>query len=259
MYQNSIKALQSPSMAFSLNAQNKKLAEQYKALTGQNLVQDSSNVWRLDNTTGQSVYEKYGFSENETIMGPNAKSNPYEEGTASYNSTGDAVKWIQYQLQKGLGYVNQTITGQYGPVTLENVKKFQATHGLSATGNVDSKTLKYLRAYHTGGIVDGTGAINDHEVLAILEKNEMVLDDGKKYNLRTLFNTLRTSLSQRFLSPSMNTMPVIPSGGDTFAPNIEVNIQHTGNMTDADADRYGNQIAQVALEELRTAFVKRGI
>lgn len=259
MYQNSIKALQSPSMASSLNAQNKKLAEQYKALTGQNLVQDSSNVWRLDNTTGQSVYEKYGFSENETIMGPNARSNPYEEGTASYNSTGDAVKWIQYQLQKGLGYANQTITGQYGPVTLENVKKFQATHGLSATGNVDSKTLKYLRAYHTGGIVDGTGAINDHEVLAILEKNEMVLDDGKKYNLRTLFNTLRTSLSQRFLSPSMNTMPVIPRGGDTFAPNIEVNIQHTGSMTDADADRYGNQIAQVALEELRTAFVKRGI
>lgn len=259
MYQNSIQALQSPSMAASLNAQNKKLSEQYKALTGQNLVQSSDNVWRLDNTSGQSVYEKYGFSENETIMGPTSKANPYSEGTAQYNSTGEAVKWIQYQLLKGLGYSNQTVTGQYGPITLQNVKKFQSTHGLSATGTVDSKTLKYLRAYHTGGIVDGTGAINDREVLAILEKNEMVLNDGKKYNLSALLTSLRNSLSGRVMNPISGISPKVENSGNTFAPNIQVNINHDGPMDNNTAEQFGSQIANVALGELRKAFVKRGI
>lgn len=259
MYQNSLKALQSPSLAASLNAQNKQLSAQYKALTGQNLVQGSDNVWRLDNSSGQSIYEKYGFSDNETIMGPTSKSNPYSEGTAQYNSTGEAVKWIQYQLLKGLGYSNQTVTGQYGPITLQNVKKFQSTHGLSATGTVDSKTLKYLRAYHTGGIVDGTGAINDREVLAILERNEMVLDDNKKVNLRNLFNGLRASLSPNKIPYLHNVASQNQPAGDTFAPNIEVNIQHSGDMTDADALNYGNRIAEITLNELRSAFTKRGI
>lgn len=259
MYQNSLKALQSPGMAAALNAQNKKLAEQYKAMTGQNLVQGKDNVWRVDNESGQSVYEKYGFSDNETIMGPVSKSNPYSEGTAQYNSTGEAVKWIQYQLLKGLGYSNQTITGQYGPITLQNVKRFQSTHGLSATGTVDSKTLKYLRAYHTGGIVDGTGAINDREVLAILEKNEMVLDDKKKMNLRNLFTAIRATLSANTLQPMRNNMAQRQPGGDTFAPSIEVNIQHSGDMSDADVRDYGNRIAEITLNELREAFTKRGI
>ena len=50
----------------------------------------------------------------------------------------------------------------------------------------------------------------------------------------------------------------VTSGGDTFAPHIEISIQHNGQMTDKDAKQYGSIVANTALEQLRTAFVKRG-
>ena len=44
-----------------------------------------------------------------------------------------------------------------------------------------------------------------------------------------------------------------------FSPVIEVNISHSGTMTDRDAKRFGSIAADSALSELSEAFARRGI
>ena len=117
--------------------------------------------------------------------------------------------------------------------------------------------------YHTGGIVGNAGAINDTEVLALLKKGEWVLDDTRKQNLKAMFAGLKQAASGMMGTSVMSRMQTMQpamatGGGDTFAPHIEVAIQHNGQMTDKDAKKYGNMVANTAIEQLRTAFVKRG-
>lgn len=140
---------------------------------------------------------------------------------------------------------------------------FQNRAKVSADGKFGPKTRAVLPKFHTGGIVGNAGAINDHEVLALLKKGEWVLDDTRKQNLRNMFANLKVAASELMSSTVMSrtrTMrpAAVANGGDTFAPHIEVNIQHNGQMTDKDAKQYGNVVASTALEQLRTAFVKRG-
>ena len=47
--------------------------------------------------------------------------------------------------------------------------------------------------------------------------------------------------------------------GDVFAPNVSVVINHDGEMDDNDARRYGQLTADAVLENLRTAFNRRGL
>ena len=44
-----------------------------------------------------------------------------------------------------------------------------------------------------------------------------------------------------------------------YEPHIEVQISHNGNMDDNDARRYGEQIANTAIEKLYGAFERKGI
>ena len=134
---------------------------------------------------------------------------------------------------------------------------------ISQDGIYGPKTRAALPRFHTGGIVGNAGAINDNEVLAILKKGEWVLDDTRKQNLKELFANLKIAASGLMSSAVMSRMQtmrpaMVASGGDTFAPHIEVSIQHNGQMTDKDAKQYGNMVANTALEQLRTAFAKRG-
>lgn len=50
---------------------------------------------------------------------------------------------IQKRL-KDLGYFNYEVTGYYGSITREAVRKFQADYGLPQTGEVDATTADYL-------------------------------------------------------------------------------------------------------------------
>ncbi|MBQ6220304.1 MAG: peptidoglycan-binding protein [Methanosphaera sp.] len=54
-------------------------------------------------------------------------------------SSGDDVKTLQTGLSK-MGYYTSTIDGQYGPKTVEAVKKLQAATGLTQDGWFGEKT-----------------------------------------------------------------------------------------------------------------------
>lgn len=118
---------------------------------------------------------------------------------------------------------------------------------------------KLFDKYHTGGVVGDQGSSKDKEVLALLEKGELVLDDKKKRALEAMFARIgaaaNAATAARFSANVGNTVPA----GDVFAPRVEVNITHNGDMSDDDARRYGDIAADAALEKLRAAFNRRGL
>lgn len=118
---------------------------------------------------------------------------------------------------------------------------------------------KLFDKYHTGGVVGDQGSAKDREVLALLEKGELVLDDKKKRALEAMFERIgaaaNAATAARFSASVGNSVPA----GDVFAPRVEVHITHNGDMSDDDARRYGDIAADAALEKLRTAFNRRGL
>lgn len=133
-----------------------------------------------------------------------------------------------------------------------------------------------LPQYHTGGVVDGRGAINDTEVLAVLEKGEVVLDGTKKQGLYRLVDFNRV-LAERLGIPIANigSAPLQHSGllngsspiggvsnqigSVTFSPKVEVKIVHGGVFSDEDASAFGNKVATSTIDELYKAFRNRGV
>lgn len=251
----------------NLHEENEKLADNFYKLTGQKLTYD--NGWRYANGKLAYTYtpSSVGSSSNTVQSSGSAYQatvSQYGEppsGTLKVGSSGDGVKWLQYYL-KQLGYFSYGIDGNFYTRTEDALKMFQKMAGLTADGIFGSKTRTALKKYHNGGIVDRTGAINDKEVLSILETGEIVLDDKKKATLSSIFGGIKASLSAMTrvsTLPYQRRVAAVGGYGDTFAPQVSVNISHNGKMTDRDAKRYGDIAADATLEKLRTAFNKRGI
>lgn len=130
-------------------------------------------------------------------------------------------------------------------------------------GWVYAGTQTPLYKFHTGGIVGGRGSLRDNEIMSILETNEIVMANGHKMNLSSLFDNLRTTIGELVAGNLMGNMSrmraAVPAGNNTVAPQINVTIQHNGDMSDADAKRYGSMVGDEALKKLHNAFVKRGL
>lgn len=141
------------------------------------------------------------------------------------------------------------------------------------------QTLENMRAvnkYHTGGVVGDAGTIKQNEVMALLQKGETVLDPQKQaalYKLVDFATILQEKIGKVFDASMLSTLsrsatPTIPSsqlyasgagGGFNFAPSVTVEINHSGELSENDARRYGNIAADAALEKLTDAFGRRGI
>lgn len=113
--------------------------------------------------------------------------------------------------------------------------------------------------YHSGGVVGNQPTKNDREVLALLEKGELVLDDKKKQALFALFDRIGASVSAAAAERTPYRIDNTTRAGDVFAPSVTVNITHDGEMDESDAKKYGAVAADTVLERLRTAFNRRGM
>ena len=261
----------------NLNAENEKLAKQYEALTGRRLVYN--NGWRFDSKNGALAYSLTssssggGSSSNGGSNTSTTGGTAYQATVASYGNppsgtlkqgdSGSGVKWLQAYLKK-LGYFNYAVDGNFYTRTKSALQQFQSMAGLKPDGIYGSQTRAKLQKYHTGGVVTGgAGSLNDQEVLAILKKGELVLNDGQKTALRTVLTGLRTVASELSATSIRSQMQTAQQkaapAGNTFAPNISVTVQSNGKMTDAEAKRCGKIISNTALDELKDAFTKRGI
>ncbi|MCM1219861.1 MAG: phage tail tape measure protein [Lachnospiraceae bacterium] len=157
----------------------------------------------------------------------------------------------------------------------EAVREYSASV-LGATGGgaaiVSSVTMP---RYHSGGIVDESN-LDKNEVLAILQKGEMVLNEAKQQGLYRIIN-FQEELSKR-LGTAIHDVPVAGASPDAngilntvagqamdgrpslvFEPHIEVYIEHDGSSTQEAARAFGTQIADTAIDKLYEAFERRGV
>ena len=82
---------------------------------------------------------------------------------SQYGSKGAEVTKIQQRL-KNWGYFDGPVTGNYGSLTTEAVKKFQKVHGLPVTGNADAATLEKIGL--PSGTASSSNNSSDYHLLA---------------------------------------------------------------------------------------------
>lgn len=152
------------------------------------------------------------------------------------------------------------------------VREYSASvESIGGIGTMVSNVPKF----HSGGVVNESN-IGKNEALAILQKGEIVLNDGKQETLYRIID-FQAALAKRLgasignLQPEIRPINVpVPTGSGAynvasamqnfvFEPRIEVNISHNGEMNMSDAKQYGDKIASVAIDKLYGAFERRGM
>lgn len=122
---------------------------------------------------------------------------------------------------------------------------------------------KLFDTYHTGGVVDGYSTSNNKEIMALLEKGEVVFNDGQQKKFVDIFKNAAITMQRAFsdvFAMTANRSGFSPiTAGTTYAPNIEVNIEHNGPMTDDDANKYANQIGNGTFDVLMEIMNRKGI
>lgn len=159
----------------------------------------------------------------------------------------------------------------------KNAKKAVEEYGQSVAGlnggvvtNVGS-----VPKYHTGGVVGGN-ATGKEEILALLEAGEIVLNDQKQDTVYRIID-FQTKLAERLgvdlgrTTMPLTTLDTTPNFGGVnpgvvntstqtvFNPEFNIEISHNGEMSDDDARRYGEEIAETAIAKLYNAFERKGI
>ncbi|MDO5300616.1 MAG: peptidoglycan-binding protein [Clostridia bacterium] len=102
----------------------------------------------VDDTTRERLYLAANISSS-TVS--NSSGTSYSTSTVLRNGqSGQAVRQLQTDLQT-LGFYSGTVTGHYGNITQEAVRKFQRKNGLSADGIAGKNTLSKLNELLSGG------------------------------------------------------------------------------------------------------------
>lgn len=141
-----------------------------------------------------------------------------------------------------------------------------------------SSAYTYVPKYHSGGVV-GISNSDKHEVLALLQSGEVVLNQAKQDSLYEIID-FQSELSKRLNSAIGQIHPNMISGSNVAYPNaigaalsnpvsassavtyenvFHIQVGHADGMTDMDAKRFGEQIATSAIDKLNSAFERKGI
>lgn len=241
----------------SLENQNKTLANQLSTLYEKD-ISPVDGLWYLEGST-EPIYS-IGKWEAVDYIVKEMKSN-----SAKWNG---ANKSERSELEKANEKMAKYIA------ELSGQKVWKDSDGIWRIGNGNLYDL--YGTYHTGGVI-GNSTLKQDEVMAILKDGELVLDEQREKSLyklvdfvQLLSERLGTAIDTSGFNNLFNAFSVLPSSKELlpttrisssmeFSPKIEVNISHTGAMTDNDARRYGNIAAETALSNLKEAFTKKGI
>ena len=239
-----------------LSSENKSLAKEWEALTGQALTSKDFSWYTSDGSLFYSLDKNDVAEAVVSIMESNAAE--WKVADKQGNSTKkDSLAATNRQLAADLAY--------YLGRNIENI---------GGTWYIDGQPL--FDVYHTGGIVGGKGTLKQNEVMAVLEEGEIVLDEGKEkvlYRFVDFAQMMSEKLGRAFDNVSFkntfsgqNRMPALvgnaipeTTNNMNFNPIVNVNIQHSGSLDDGDAKRFGSIAANSVLSELTDAFSRRGI
>ena len=145
-------------------------------------------------------------------------------------------------------------------------------------GSKNIAVTNKVPTFHTGGVVGGKAA-DGEEVLALLEAGEIVIErDGQKklYEIIDFQKELSERLGKQIGKIDISAFSLkrpfgsVPSAdvvsttnnndarSVTFSPHIDVDIHHSGDMTDRDARSFGKRIAGTVADELIGVFEASG-
>ncbi len=118
-------------------------------------------VQRFQKQLGLTVTGNADLATLRILYSAEAPESSIRTKTLSRNDTGSDVTRLQNRLTYK-GYMNDSIDGDYGPITENAVKIYQKVAGLTETGTADSKTLKSLFSSsaptNNSGNVAGSGS-----------------------------------------------------------------------------------------------------
>lgn len=132
--------------------------------------------------------------------------------------------------------------------------------------------------YHTGGVVGDDPSLKANEVVAKLEKGEIVLTKKHTNNLYQILDTQETMLAKygKLLGSLGNTdlftphleelmsqdarqaQNIIQTGGDSYSITVPVQIYPVQSMNEQEIQRLTKDISQHTITELNNVFIKRG-
>lgn len=236
--------------------ENQRLAREYQQQTGTALTYNNGSWYQSGSTT-----PLYTLSRDEV---GHAVVEAMKANSAAWNNS-------DYTTQAHLAQMNEDLAKR-----LSSFLGVQITKTPGGVWMLGSTPLYEVRKFHSGGIAGSRGTMKQNEVMAILKKGESVLDSKRE---EALYKTIdfvqilsdkighaidRGGISSLLSGGAMSLMTpasrAIAGGIGTmnFAPTVNVMVSG-GNMSDENARRYGNIAADAVLDQLKTAFTKRGI
>ena len=143
----------------------------------------------------------------------------------------NSEKWKQTSSQKerdALHDANEKLRRE-----LESKYKLEVTYdSKTGTWGVDGEKAnlynKYYGVYHSGGVVGDAGSLRQDEMLAVLQKGELVLDKDKQKtldNLMKIASAITTGINSKFISPSVHVLDGIKAGYNRDAVPTTTNNQ----------------------------------
>ena len=161
-----------------------------------------------DEETQRMIFAKAGV---EAPQGSNEQANVYGSETLREGSRGDAVRVLQENLTL-LKFYSGSITGSYGRLTKEAVRRFQKEHDLSADGVAGPRTFKKLTQLLVGEDAQETPAA----LLPNTVQNSSFVSLEDVELLNTEWTLRRTSSSGyvRRLQKALAALGYDPGGAD---------------------------------------------
>lgn len=236
--------------------ENQRLAKEYQQQTGTSLTYNNGSWYQSGSTT-----PLYQLSRDEV---GHAVVEAMKANSAAWNNS-------DYNTQMKLAQTNEDLAKR-----LSSFLGVQITKTPGGVWMLGATPLYDVRKFHSGGIAGGNGTIKQNEIMAILKKGESVLDSKREEALyKTIdfvqilsdkigrvidkggISSLLTGNSLSLMAP-MGRAVAGGIGTMNFAPTVNVTISG-GNLSDENARKYGSIAADTVLDQLKTAFTKRGI
>lgn len=249
--------------------------KEYKdAIDGENSVKTAWEAAMQAKQGYNSIKDAFPGINNEIIGGKNAPEITAKVSQMRHNS--NLWQGSSKEERERLASENEDLAKMIQQLLGDSGTVFKKDGTWYFIGSSGKKELLYS-IYHKGGIVGDNMDIRDDEVFAMLQKGEMVLTRAGKESLyetvdfvKEMRDRFGADISGRF-APFSPTFPSLTERyesaarevshlNDTvFSPTINVEFHHQGGMKDSDAVKYGNMIANTALDSLQNMFVKTGI
>lgn len=211
MKSNSMKWLISDSNTQGdLNVKNADLARQLSSIYGEDIYYDDGSWHRANGDTLYSIdkWAAVDYITQAMYRNSQAWSGASETGRAN----------LEAANVKMAGYI-EDLTGQ----------TVQIKNGVWYIGD-DELYKSYGFIYHNGGVVGGTGGVKDNEVLALLEKGELVLNQQKKDSLYKYMD-ISTYMMEKF-GAAINNLSAVSSINPQLLANGLGNLEDkTGTLS----------------------------